>query len=99
MIPSYFKIEILAIQDEFVLLGHKGLTVYVRWHALVRLYIYMEFPLTADKNFPQKLFEGNVPKKMKYSILILSYITVLEIMLERELIYEGYSKSSKTNSK
>ena len=25
MIPSYFKIEILAIQDEFVLLGHKGL--------------------------------------------------------------------------
>ena len=26
MIPSYFKIEILAIQDEFVLLGHKGLT-------------------------------------------------------------------------
>ena len=24
MIP-YFKIEILAIQDEFVLLGHKGL--------------------------------------------------------------------------
>ena len=27
MIPSYFKIEILAIQDEFVLLGHKGLTL------------------------------------------------------------------------
>ena len=26
MIPSYFKIEILAIQDEFVLLGHKGLS-------------------------------------------------------------------------
>ena len=26
MIPSYFKIEILAIQDEFFLLGHKGLT-------------------------------------------------------------------------
>ena len=26
MIPSYFKIEILAIQDEFVLLGRKGLT-------------------------------------------------------------------------
>ena len=25
MIPSYFKIEILALQDEFVLLGHKGL--------------------------------------------------------------------------
>ena len=25
MIPSYFKIEILAIQDEFVLLGPKGL--------------------------------------------------------------------------
>ena len=25
MIPSYFKIEILAIQDEFVLLGRKGL--------------------------------------------------------------------------
>ena len=25
MIPSYFKIEILAIQDDFVLLGHKGL--------------------------------------------------------------------------
>ena len=25
MILSYFKIEILAIQDEFVLLGHKGL--------------------------------------------------------------------------
>ena len=25
MIPSYFKIEILAIQDEIVLLGHKGL--------------------------------------------------------------------------
>ena len=26
MIPSYFKIEILAIQGEFVLSGHKGLT-------------------------------------------------------------------------
>ena len=26
MIPSYFKIEILAIRDEFVTLGHKGLT-------------------------------------------------------------------------
>ena len=25
MIPSYFKIEILTIQDKFVLLGHKGL--------------------------------------------------------------------------
>ena len=25
MISSYFKIEILAIQDEFILLGHKGL--------------------------------------------------------------------------
>ena len=25
MIPSYFKIEILAIQDEFVLSGRKGL--------------------------------------------------------------------------
>ena len=25
MIPSYFKIEILAIQDEFVLLGRKRL--------------------------------------------------------------------------
>ena len=25
MIPSYFKIEILAIEDEFVLLWHKGL--------------------------------------------------------------------------
>ena len=25
MIPSYFKIKILTIQDEFVLLGHKGL--------------------------------------------------------------------------
>ena len=28
MISSYFKIEILAIQDEFVLLGHKGLIVF-----------------------------------------------------------------------
>ena len=28
MIPSYFKIEILAIQDEFVLLGHKGLNSF-----------------------------------------------------------------------
>ena len=26
VIPTYFKIEILAIQDEFVLLGHKGLS-------------------------------------------------------------------------
>ena len=26
MIPSYFKIEILAIRDEFVTQGHKGLT-------------------------------------------------------------------------
>ena len=25
MIPYYFKIEILAIQEKFVLLGHKGL--------------------------------------------------------------------------
>ena len=25
MIPSYFKIEILAIRGEFVTLGHKGL--------------------------------------------------------------------------
>ena len=25
MIPSYFKIEILAIRDEFVTPGHKGL--------------------------------------------------------------------------
>ena len=33
MIPSYFKIEILAIQDEFVLLGHKGLKVVSR-HSL-----------------------------------------------------------------
>ena len=29
MIPSYFKIEILAIQDDFVLLGHKGLNYTV----------------------------------------------------------------------
>ena len=28
MISSYFKIEILAIQDEFVLLGHKGLSLF-----------------------------------------------------------------------
>ena len=27
MIPSYFKIEILAIQDEFVLSGRKGLII------------------------------------------------------------------------
>ena len=25
MIPSYFKMEILAIRDEFVTQGHKGL--------------------------------------------------------------------------
>ena len=30
MIPSYFKIKILAIQDEFVLLGHKGLICRVQ---------------------------------------------------------------------
>ena len=28
MIPSYFKIEILAIQDEFVLSGRKGLMCF-----------------------------------------------------------------------
>ena len=27
MIPSYFKIEILAMRDEFVTQGHKGLNV------------------------------------------------------------------------
>ena len=32
MIPSYFKIEILAVRDEFVTLGHKGL--------IVRLHIF-----------------------------------------------------------
>ena len=26
-IPSYFKIEILAIRDEFVTQGHKGLSI------------------------------------------------------------------------
>ena len=31
MIP-YFKIEILAIQDEFVLLGRKGLTSFNKLH-------------------------------------------------------------------
>ena len=29
MIPSYFKIEILAVRDEFVTRGHKGLS-YLR---------------------------------------------------------------------
>ena len=33
MIPSYFKIEILAIQDEFVLLGRKGLTASGRLYS------------------------------------------------------------------
>ena len=40
MIPCYFKIEILAIQDEFVLLGHKGLTVepsIIRYLVKVRI--------------------------------------------------------------
>ena len=41
MTPSYFKIEILAIQDEFVLLGHKGLMdhfLYTRIsHLLLKL--------------------------------------------------------------
>ena len=31
---SSFKIEILAIQDEFVLLGHKGLKKFVNFHFL-----------------------------------------------------------------
>ena len=35
MIPSYFKIEILAIQDEFVLLGRKGLTYLRTMYCLV----------------------------------------------------------------
>ena len=30
MIPSYFKIEILAIRDEFVIQGHKDLTLPVK---------------------------------------------------------------------
>ena len=31
MIPSYFKIEILAIRGEFVTLGHKGLMLTVQF--------------------------------------------------------------------
>ena len=33
MIPSYFEIEILAIRDEFVTQGHKGLTLLTYPHA------------------------------------------------------------------
>ena len=38
MIPSYFKIEILAISDRFVTQGHKGLIAYLFAHEVVRAF-------------------------------------------------------------
>ena len=35
MIPSYFKIEILAICDKFVTQEHKGLTAFL-YHNILR---------------------------------------------------------------
>ena len=38
MNPSYFKIEILAIQDEFVLLGHKSVKEIYKFSFSLTLY-------------------------------------------------------------
>ena len=38
MIPSYFKIEILPIRDEFVTQGHKGLK-----RSLIQLKVHIPF--------------------------------------------------------
>ena len=50
MIPSYFKIEILAIQDEFVLLGHKGLRAAFPHRDFLRMLIHFPKPLIAGVN-------------------------------------------------
>ena len=54
MIPSYFKIEILAIRDEFVTQGHKGLNLCL---------VYINFPANSIENdaFKQKICKSDSP--------------------------------------
>ena len=84
MIPSYFKIEILAIQDEFVLLGHKGLTCLEAFLDVTHFRIFVRQFVSGD--------------------LLACICHILPTFLNSNwkhmfIWYEGYSKSSKTNSK
>ena len=79
MILSYFKIEILAIHDEFVTLGHKGLT-----ECRITIEIYTQvFFIDPEVIFSSHamFINASIKEHIYIYIYIYIYIVVLVVIL------------------